>query len=156
MLPQLTNKLTMNNHDYDKILTAIAKAILGFLVALAVCAMLPSCKRVEYVAIPEYHTDTLRTIQLQKDSVYLRDSVYVTRELRGDTLYMTIQKVKYEYRDRLHVDTAYISKTDSVPVIKEVEKPLSKWQQFKLNIGGGAVFAASALLLLLMWRITVK
>lgn len=34
----------MNNPEYKKILTAIAKALLGFLVALAVCAMLPSCR----------------------------------------------------------------------------------------------------------------
>ena len=149
----------MNNPDYDKILTAIAKALLGFVTALAVCAMLPSCKRVEYVTIPEYHTDTLRTIQLQKDSVYLRDSVYVTRELRGDTLYLTTDRWRTEYRDRLKVDTAYISKTDSVTVVKEVEKPLTKWEQFKMNMGGILIGMGVAVLLMAgfaVWRIVKK
>ena len=146
----------MNNPDYDKILTAIAKALLGFLAAFAVCAMLPSCKRVEYVTLPEYHTDTLRTIQLQKDSVYLRDSVYVTREMKGDTLYLTTDRWRTEYRDRLKVDTAYISKTDSVTVVKEVERKLTKWQSLKMNVGGGAMVAALVMLGLLVWRIVKK
>ena len=145
----------MNNPDYNKILTAVAKLLLGLLLAIAICAMLPSCKRVEYVTIPEYHTDTLRTIQLQKDSVYLRDSVYVTRELRGDTLYLTTDRWRTEYRDRLKIDTAYVSKKDSV-VVKDVEKHLSRWQELKMNVGGGAIVAALVMLGLLVWRIVKK
>ena len=136
----------MNYKDYRNIITAVA---------LILCSLI-GCKRVEYVTIPEYHTDTLRTIQLQKDSVYLRDSVYVTRELRNDTLYLTTDRWRTEYRDRLKIDTAYVSKKDSVVVIKEVEKHLSRWQELKMNVGGGAMVAVVVMVGLFVWRIVKK
>ena len=120
----------MSEH-YKNTLRSVAKVLLAFLAGLVICAMLPSCKRVEYVSVPEYHTDTLRTIQLQRDSIYMRDSIYVTKEMRGDTLYMTIGKVQTQYRDRVRIDTAYISKTDSVTVVKEVEKIPGTWDRIK-------------------------
>lgn len=145
----------MNCKDYRRHFNALLKAVVIFAAALIICSLI-GCKRVEYVTLPEYHTDTLRTIQLQKDSVYLRDSVYVTRELRGDTLYLTTDRWRTEFRDRLKVDTAYVSKTDSVVVVKEVEKPLTKWQRLKMNVGGGAMVAALVMLGLLVWRIVKK
>ena len=149
----------MSNPDYDKILTSIAKTLLGFLVAIAICAMLPSCKRVEYVTVPEYHSDTITTLKLQRDSVYVKDSVYVTKETKGDTVYLTRDRWHIAYRDKLKIDTAYISKTDSVPVVKVVEKQLTKWEKLKINLGGvimGIGVAVIGMIVLLLWKIFKK
>ena len=51
-------------------------------------------------------TDTLRLVQLQRDSVYLRDSIY----FQGTTLV----KERTHYRDRWRRDTIWRTKTDTL------------------------------------------
>ena len=109
-----------------------ASAILiGFLIAMAICALC-SCSTTKYVAVPEYHTDTLRLTRNVRDSIYVHDSTYV-REA-GDTI--LIEKWHTRWRDRWCTDTIYQSKIDSIPypveVTKEVPAELTWWQQTRL------------------------
>lgn len=156
----------MNNPDYNKVLTAIAKALLGLLVALAVCAMLPSCKRVQYIEKPvvleRKTTDTLLINTFSLDSIYVHDSVYINTYQRGDTIFRDINRDHTEYNGKSGGGVVYKVRVDSVPykvevpVIKEVEKPLTKWEQFKMNVGGGAIVAVVVLLGLFVRRIVKK
>ena len=86
------------------------------------------CTTTKYVPV-EY-----RTIEYKDryviDSIYNRDTVQVFT--RGDTVYNNVIK----WRERFKVDTLTYFKTDSVPVIVEVDKyinQLTKWQRWRLN-----------------------
>lgn len=94
-----------------------------------------SCRTVKYVPVETIKVDTTYINKLQRDSIYMLDSVYVKE--KGDTV--LIEKYKYLYRDKLLRDTMYISKVDSIQVPYPVEKELTRWQQFRMNLGGLAV-----------------
>lgn len=115
-----------------------AACIVVTIVALLLCALLGSCTTVKYVPVPEYHTDTLRVVQHQRDSIYLSDSIYVNDFVRDDTVYKTVERWHTQYRDRWRTDTIYQSKRDSIPYPVEVEKEvparLTWWQQTRLHL----------------------
>lgn len=94
-----------------------------------------SCRTVKYVPVETVKVDTTYINKLQRDSIYILDSVYVKE--KGDTV--LIEKYKYLYRDKLVRDTMYISKADSIQVPYPVEKVLTRWQQLKLELGGWAL-----------------
>jgi hypothetical protein len=110
----------------------------AIIVALLICALFGSCTTTKYVPVPEYHTDTVRIVQHQRDSIYLSDSIYVNDFVREDTVYKTIERWRTKYIERISHDTLYQSKVDSIPypveVIKEVPAKLTWWQQARLHI----------------------
>ena len=86
------------------------------------------CKSIEYVPV-ERHTVEYKD-KYVIDSIYNRDTVQIF--VRGDTVYNNVIK----WRERFKVDTLIYFKTDSVPVIVEVDKyinQLTKWQRWRLN-----------------------
>ena len=93
-----------------------------------------SCKSVEYVPVETVRTDSIYINQVQRDSIYQHDSIYI-RE-KGDTVWM--EKYKYVYRDKLVHDTMYVNRTDTIREPYPVEKELTRWQQMKLELGGWA------------------
>ena len=104
------------------------------IVAMLLCMLMGSCTTTKYVTIPEYHNDTVRVTQYQRDSIYMHDSILVRQQ--GDTV--TIDRWHTQYRDRWHTDTIYKSRVDSVPykveVVKEVPSKLSWWTRLRLNV----------------------
>lgn len=100
--------------------------------------LLSGCKTTEYIKVP---VETIRTeYKVQKDSIYLHDSINVYTETKGDTVYIT--KLKYKIKETFKTDT--ILKRDSIPVIVEVEKvvevnKLHSWQKTLMWIGGVGV-----------------
>ena len=122
------------------------KRLVLFAVLLAV---LTGCKTVEYVPVTvvEHHTDSIYFTKVQRDSIWMHDSIHVTE--KGDTV--KIEKWHTRYVDKIRIDTLYVYKIDSIPkpypVIKEVEKPLTKTQKGFMSLGlisliGGLIFAA--------------
>ena len=115
-----------------------AAFVIMIIFALAMCALLGSCTTTKYVPIHEYHTDTVRIVQHQRDSIYLSDSIYVNDFVRDDTVYKTVERWHTQYRDRWRTDTIYQSKLDSIPYPVEVEKKvpakLTWWQQTRLYL----------------------
>ena len=113
--------------------------------------VLGGCKT-KYVSVPEIHTEYITSVDTTviKDSVYLRDSVYVER--KGDTLYVN----KTLYRDRYHniykVKKDTVVKRDSVNVAYPVEKEMSRSE--RLFVAMGKFFAA--LVIALLFVIGVK
>ena len=113
--------------------------------------VLGGCKT-KYVSVPEIHTEYITSVDttVRKDSVYLRDSVYVER--KGDTLYVN----KTLYRDRYHniykVKKDTVVKRDSVNVAYPVEKEMRRSE--RLFVAMGKFFAA--LVIALLFVIGVK
>lgn len=113
--------------------------------------VLGGCKT-KYVSVPEIHTEYITSVDttVRKDSVYLKDSVYVER--KGDTLYVN----KTLYRDRYHniykVKKDTVVKRDSVNVAYPVENEMSRSE--RLFVAMGKFFAA--LVIALLFVIGVK
>lgn len=106
--------------------------LLGFL-------CLTGCKSVKYVAVPEYHTlykTRVDTVQ-RWDSVYFRDSVYVAA--KGDTVFLTKTQWRERFRNVYRVKTDTIMQRDSIRVAYPVERSLTKWQRWKMDVGGWAM-----------------
>lgn len=93
--------------------------------------------------------DSLYITQHMIDRVLIRDSVY-ERQVH-DTI--------YRYRERETVrylslrDTMYIERRDSVTVPYPVERELTKWQSFRLSVGGYAIVACVILLTIFAIRL---
>ena len=109
-------------------------------IILATLLMLAGCKTKErVVTVIESHTDTLWQSHTLRDSIRIHDSIYVNQYLKGDTVVVEKQVWHTAWRERVKTDTVYKSKTDSVPVpypvIKEVEKKLSKTQKWLMGVG---------------------
>ena len=120
-----------------KTICHIGTIAIAIFAVVVLCGMCCSCTTTKYIPVPEYHTDTLIANKVQKDSIWVHDSVSV-RE-KGDTVWIEKWHTKYALKE-VH-DTTYIHKTDSVPApfpvetIKEVEKPLKWWQETLMWIG---------------------
>ena len=115
--------------------------IAALVVGMLICLLFGSCKSVEYVFVPQTHTDTLIVTKVQHDSIYINDSTVITE--KGDTV--TIEKWHTKYVEKQVHDTTYVSKTDTIPqpypVEKEVPAELTWWQQTRLHIANIILWA---------------
>ena len=133
----------------------LRQLLIGLLMGIIACAMITlctGCKSVDTVVVKEHHTDTLRITKHQRDSVWLHDSIWVTQYQKGDTIFLTSIKWHTKYIESIKHDTTYVATHDTIPqpypVIKEVEKKLSRRQQMVMSIGSMAIMAA---LIWFMW-----
>ena len=115
--------------------------IAALVVGMLICLLFGSCKSVEYVFVPQTHTDTLIVTKVQHDSIYINDSTVITE--KGDTV--TIEKWHTKYVEKQIHDTTYVSKTDTIPkpypVEKEMPAELTWWQQTRLYIANILLWA---------------
>lgn len=115
---------------------------------------LTSCKTVKFVPVPEYHTlykTRVDTVQ-RWDSVYFHDSVYIAT--KGDTVFLTKTHWRERFRNVYHIKVDTIMQRDSIPVPYPVEKPLTKWQQWKMDAGGWAMGVAAVMIILVVLKVT--
>lgn len=119
---------------------------------LSVCLMIVSCRSVKYVPVETVKTDSVYVNKVQRDSIRLQDSIFVF--VKGDTV--RIEKYKYLYRDRVVVDTVYKVQCDTIRVPYPVEKPLTRWQKWKLDLGGFAMAAIVITVLVVVGRMVYK
>lgn len=120
---------------------------------LLVTLCLIGCKTVKFVPVPEYHTlykTRVDTVQY-RDSIYFRDSVYVAA--KGDTVYLTKTHWRELFRNIYHVKADTVMQRDSVRVPYPVEMPLTKWQRWKMNLGGWAIGVSAVLFILFVVRL---
>ena len=104
----------------------------------------------KYVPVETVRSDTLYVNRLQRDSVYVADSVFV-RE-KGDTV--RIVRTRYVDRWRVRTDTLRMVSNDTIRVPYPVEKELTRWQRVKLDAGGIAIgVATAALLAIVVWLV---
>ena len=129
-----------------------AGIIVAVFLGMIVAALLSGCTKTEYITVEKVRTDTLQYYCNIRDSIHLRDSVFVKE--KGDTVW--IEKWHTAIRDRWRVDTVYRSRTDTLVSmtehVKEVKKPLTWWQEARIFVGGFVIFAGIALL---VWKFLV-
>lgn len=115
-------------------------------IAIILLFLLTSCKQIEYIPVIEHKTDTTYITKVQKDSVWLHDSVFVS--VKGDTTW--IEKFHTKYITKEVHDTLYKARVDSIPVpyevVKEVAAELSWWQKLRLWLGNIMLIAILGLI----------
>lgn len=141
------------------------KILLLFFVLMS----LTGCKTVKFVPVPEYHTlyktradtvwrmDSVRDVQWmtvrEVDSTQLAALGIQIKGLKNALLIernKLLQKISNEKTHK--VDT--IMKRDSIPVPYPVEKQLTKWQRWKMDMGGWAMGVAAVLVILVILKVT--
>lgn len=154
----------------DKLLGYLQKAAITAAIMAFLACLLTSCKttheiQTEYVdryvhdSIYIERVDTLVKVDVRRDSVLLRDSVFVNVWQSSDTVFKvkevwkyrdrlsvkhdTIRDVRVEVRYQDRVDTAYV---DKLQVRTEyVRSDFSLWQRFLLWAGAASIFAGGVL-----------
>lgn len=119
----------------------IASYFVIFLWLLSTLAIIfSSCSSTRIVTVPEYHEVVVhqRDTTSQRDSIFVHDSICITHW--GDTILQKEYHVVYKdrWRDRLRIDS-FIQR-DTITVVKEVEKPPSRWQQTKMHLGSTLIW----------------
>lgn len=71
--------------------------------------------------------------RIQKDSVFVRDSIFQKEYVKGDTVYLDKYVYKYIYKDKLKTDSIYVAVHDTTTVERLVEKQLTPIQRAKQN-----------------------
>ena len=121
--------------------------IVAFIIGIALCALFGSCTTTEYVTVEKVKHDTTYVSKLQRDSIWLHDSIYVKEWMKGDTVYRDVDRWHTKYIEKQVHDTLYQATHDTIPqpypVIKEVEKQLSKRQKMVFTIGIFTIIAAA-------------
>ena len=112
---------TTNNNDNRKLIALIL--IWGVILTIVLCS-LAGCKTTEYVEVPVTHTEYVYRDRV--DTSYVKDSVYIREQIKGDT----VKVVEYRYRDRFReiwrTDTLVRCDTVSVVHTEVVEKTVAK------------------------------
>lgn len=114
---------------------------------------LTGCKTVKFSPVPEYHTlykTRVDTVQ-RWDSIYFRDSVFIAA--KGDTVYLIKTHWRERFRNIYHVKADTVMQRDSVRVPYPVEKSLTKWQRWKMDMGGWAMGVVVVFVVLLFVRL---
>jgi len=99
-----------------------------YLILLLIMYLFCEC-RTEYVPLEVVKRDSVFIASLDRDSVFVRDSVYL-RE-KGDTVFKYKDKYVYVYRNVTDTFTVYRDREVEVPV--PVERKLSWWERVKLE-----------------------
>ena len=124
----------MGKKDFIKFETGLICMALALLL-FAFC----SCTKTEYITVEKVRTDTTYIAKVQKDSIWLHDSIFVKEWMAGDTVYRDRIQWHTKYVERQVHDTLYQSKIDSVPapypVTEYVEKKLNWAQKSLMTIG---------------------
>ena len=120
------------------------------ILAIALMLSFSSCTTTRYVPVEHHTTDTVYQSKLQRDSIWLHDSIHVSE--KGDTI--RIERWRTKYIEREVHDTLYQSKRDSIPVpyevIKEVPRQKSWFERTMFSVG---IIALMALALFLAMKI---
>lgn len=121
---------------YDYIMGKVSRCITlaPFMCIILLVSAIWSCRSIKYVPVESIQYDSVYLNKVVKDSIYIKDSVLL---VKGDTIIEYRYKYIYQYKDK--TDTLYVTKTDSVQVPYPVEKQLTWWQQFQIDVGGWAI-----------------
>ena len=115
--------------------------------ALLLLLFLCGC-RTEYVPVETVRYDSVFFAKLMRDSVYVRDSVYLQE--KGDTIYKYKDKYVYVYKNR--VDTFFAEKIREVEIPVPVERELTWWERVKLNYAEWVIAVLVAIALIYALR----
>lgn len=97
-----------------------------------------SCTTTQYVPVETVRTDSVRIVDVRRDSVYVMDSVIV--KSKADTVYVT--RWRTEYKEVLRIDTSLYERVDTVITVKIVEMQLTEWEELSMDVGNGVLWVA--------------
>ena len=137
--------------EYRLIITYLV-AVLLLLIAL-ICG---GCSTTKYVPVETIKRDTVYQSKIERDSVYLHDSVYVKEWQNGNTIYRDRDRWHTKYVEKEVHDTLYQSKTDSIAVPYPVEKELTWWEKKKIEFGELAMVVVAGLLCFVVIKSKLK
>lgn len=129
-------------------LTALALALLG----IALSVIVGCSPHIVEREVVRTHHDTLRVVDMQRDSIFHRDSIYLVERWMGDTLIREKTREIIRYHDRTQHDTIVkvVVKEASQKIVQEKRKPwwsaLRQWLYI-------VVIAAVAAIGYKVWRV---
>ena len=135
-----------------RLIIAYLVAVLLVLIAL-ICG---GCSTTKYVPVETIKRDTVYQSKIERDSVYLHDSVYVKEWQKGDTIYRDRDRWHTKYVEKEVHDTLYQSKVDSIAVPYPVEKELTWWEKKKIEFGELAMVVMAGLLCFVVIKSKLK
>ena len=118
-----------------------------YLILLLIMYFFCEC-RTEYVPLEVVKRDSVIIASLDRDSIFVRDSVFV-RE-KGDTVYKYKDKYVYVYKNL--VDTFFVYRDREVEVPVPVERKLTWWERMKMEYAEWIIGVLMGIVLLLMLR----
>ena len=124
---------------------------IAMVAAMLLTWSLCSCST-QYVPVESVRYDSIFIEKLKKDSIFVQDSVFVRQ--KGDTVFKDKFKLICKYF--FQKDTAYIIRTDSIPVPVPVEKKRTWWEKTKIDVGGYAVTIIVIFILYRLMRWIIK
>ena len=127
------------------------RGMLWGLLACWLIGLLAGCRSVKYVPVPSVSVDSVYVDRWHRDSVYVRDSVFVNQWVQGDTVYVDRVAVKYAYKDRWRYDTVAVLRADTVAVPYPVEREQGWWERTKLGAFPLLVAIVAALAFIVVW-----
>lgn len=139
----------------EKLKDELTGALFG-LAVLIVISLLCGCKTVRYVPVETVRTDSVAVERLVRDSVCVRDSVWVNRWTAGDTVFVDRVSVKWRYRDRWRRDTLRILRYDTVETPVPVERELGWWELARLKMFWPLVVVVVVLVIAVWWLVKRK
>jgi hypothetical protein len=125
-------------HKQEFTMMQMLKAIVIGMIAVALITLFCGCKTVtKVVEVEKVRTDTTYITKHQRDSIHVHDSVYLHEYTRGDTVYIEKVRWRTDIKEKLRIDTIYMSKTDTAKVEKTetVVQQESKWKRLGKMIG---------------------
>ena len=85
--------------------------------------------RTEFVPVESVRYDSVMIEKMMRDSVFVRDSVYLKE--KGDTVFKYKDRFVYVYKNR--VDTFFAEKIREIEVPVPVERKLTWWEVVKME-----------------------
>lgn len=116
--------------------------IVAWIMIITLCT---SCST-QYIPVESVRYDSIFIAKLQKDSIFVHDSVSI--RVKPDTVFK--DKFKFVYKYVLLRDTMLTMRTDSIPVPVPVEKKRTWWEQTKIDVGG---YAVAIIIIYILYRL---
>ena len=122
--------------------------IVAWIMIITLCT---SCST-QYIPVESVRYDSIFIAKLQKDSIFVHDSVSIS--VKPDTVFK--DKFRFVYKYVFLRDTMLTMRTDSIPVPVPVEKKRTWWEQTKIDVGGYAVAIIVIYILYRLMRWIIK
>jgi hypothetical protein len=124
-------------------------------VSFIVVLLLSSCAT-KVITVPEVRTEYVyRTDSfIKRDSICINDSVFI-RE-KGDTVWVEKFKTIFKDRIRMVVERDTFMRCDTISQVIEVEKPLTWWQEKKIEFGELAMVVMVGLLVFVVLKLKYR
>ena len=118
--------------------------------------MMVWCKTREVVVtVPEYHTDTLYQSKVERDSIWMKDSVVI--KTGGDTI--MVDRWHVSYKEKVLVDTVYEHTVDTLTKVVEVPVgkafTMTRWQKLRMTLGDIALIVMLFIFVFIMIRYVI-